>query len=261
MGSRVFISYSRHDSEFVNHLIQDLERNRFSVWIDRAGIQAGESWRKSIVDAIDSCDCFVLVLSPHSVQSRNVTKEVSMADERHKRIFPIICQPCTIPADMEYQLTGVQYTDFAGEGYERALGRLLAALGAKAPAPPSPSNPSTGYDTWNTNVGPPPFTPVGAWQVQFTNPFNGMVIGYGQVNIDGSGGFALTLNTPNGMVQAQGRWQMMGAQMALQGAYALAAMPYQSFPYNLIIQITGAGPAGFAAVSQTGEQVAFQRIG
>jgi hypothetical protein len=259
--AKVFISYSRHDTDFVNRLVADLEGRRFSVWIDRSAIQGGDSWRKSIVDAINACDIFLIVISPNSVSSRNVTKEISMADERGKRLVPVVIQPTQIPADIEYQLTGVQYLDFTAEPYSTAMDRLLVAMGAAgsvgAALPSMVSGSGRGAGPQNPA---PQFSPVGVWQVQSVNMF-GVVSGYGQLRLDGSGGFAGQFNTPAGPTALQGRWQMVGPQIVLQGTYNLVAMPFQVFPYGLTLQVTGVGPAGFSAVANTGDQCTFQRVG
>lgn len=263
-GRQIFVSYSRQDIEFVNALVADLEGHGFAVWIDRSAIQGGDSWRKSIVDAINACDVFLIVISPRSVASRNVTKEISMADERHKRLVPVVIAPTQIPADMEYQLTGVQYLDFTSEPYDAALRRLLQALGAQA-APPAPTMVGgTGHPPVSQSPMPhnpaPQFTPVGVWQVQSVNMF-GAVTGYGRLTLDVSGAFNAQFNTPAGPTQAQGGWQMNGPQLILQGSYYLLAMPYQVMPYMVALQITGVGPNGFGGVASNGDQVALQRVG
>jgi hypothetical protein len=105
----------------------------------------------------------------------------------------------------------------------------------------------------------PQFTPIGVWQVQSVNMF-GVVSGYGQLRLDASGTFAGQFNTPAGPTQLQGRWQMVGPQIALQGTYNLLAMPWQVLPYALMLQVTGVGPAGFSAAANSGDQCTFQRM-
>ena len=53
---RVFISYSRVDSEFAYRLRADLEASGFDTWIDTAKLadQGGQQWLRLIQDAIDS---------------------------------------------------------------------------------------------------------------------------------------------------------------------------------------------------------------
>jgi TIR domain len=76
----IFISYSRHDSEFVDRLIHELERYGFDAWVDREDIRGGAAWGASISQAIRRCQAVIVVLSPRSAASDNVAKELSLAD-------------------------------------------------------------------------------------------------------------------------------------------------------------------------------------
>jgi tetratricopeptide (TPR) repeat protein len=125
----VFISYSRKDSSFVDQLIRDLENAGIEVWIDREDIRGGDRWRPAIVESIRNCQAFLLVLSPNSVASENVSKELSIAETHKRRIVPIAYQPCIIPAEMEYQLAELQWIDFSTLSYQSALGQLTQVLG------------------------------------------------------------------------------------------------------------------------------------
>jgi hypothetical protein len=77
----VFVSYSRRNKEFVDNIVTDLEKVGLSVWIDREDIKAGKSWRVQIVEAIDTCDAFILMLSSYSALSENVQKEIDLAQD------------------------------------------------------------------------------------------------------------------------------------------------------------------------------------
>ena len=59
----IFISYSRKDSEQAEQLAELLASAGLSCWIDKAGIDLATSWSKEIVQAIDQCQAFVVLLS------------------------------------------------------------------------------------------------------------------------------------------------------------------------------------------------------
>ena len=173
---RIFISYSHSDTVFVNKLTADLQRNGIDVWIDQSGIKGGEAWSKAIVEGINNCDAFLSVLSPNSTASRNVTKELSIADSHHKPIYPVICEACDIPPDVEYQLAGLQWIDLSSDKYETGLNKLFSALGAKpetkTEAPVSPSQqpektvfpPGTKYEYSNSGYAMlAVIVPLAAW--------------------------------------------------------------------------------------------------
>lgn len=78
--SEIFISYSRLDREFVDQLIEELQRRGFDVWLDRKDISGGTDWRAAISQAIRACRAFLLVLSTDSATSKKVVQELSLAD-------------------------------------------------------------------------------------------------------------------------------------------------------------------------------------
>lgn len=130
--SEIFISYSRDDSQFVDGLIRDLEQKNVDVWVDRQDIVGGTAWRAAISEAISECRAFLIVLSPHSTQSKNVSRELALAESNDRLIIPIIYQDCKIPPSMQYQLSELQLIDFNKLGYATALDRLLRALAVPA---------------------------------------------------------------------------------------------------------------------------------
>ena len=70
--TKVFTSYSRRDTQVVDTIVAKMSQAGISVWIDREAIRAGNTWRVQIVQAIDTCPAFVLMLSPNSAASDNV---------------------------------------------------------------------------------------------------------------------------------------------------------------------------------------------
>jgi hypothetical protein len=125
----VFISYSRQDTETVDTIVSRLKRDGFEVWIDRANIKGGDLWTVAIVEAIDTADSFVLMLSPSATTSDNVRKEVQLAQDAKRRLFPLVILAVTLPAQFRYQLAGIQMIDFFGnpETKYRELVEVLKA--------------------------------------------------------------------------------------------------------------------------------------
>jgi adenylate cyclase len=130
--SDIFISYSSKDRAQADQLSELLRSAGLSVWIDQEGIEVATSWSREIVQAIDDCKAFVLLLSPASLASHNVMKEVSLASEKRKKILPLDLEPVTLNADFEYALAGLQRSPMSNiDGIIRALGSLgLEATGA-----------------------------------------------------------------------------------------------------------------------------------
>ncbi len=108
MPTDIFISYSRKDSEQALQLAELLRAAGMDVWIDQHGIAGAEQWATEIVEGIRACATFIVLLSPNSVKSENVLREVSLASEKHKRVLPVDLEPTILPSSFEYPLAGLQ---------------------------------------------------------------------------------------------------------------------------------------------------------
>jgi hypothetical protein len=104
----VFISYAHEDGPVIDIIRSHLTAAGYDVWVDRELIAGGESWRTRIVEAIESSDVFLLILSPHSVRSKYVLQELNIADGESKPILPVLIAPVEIPREMKLQLAGLQ---------------------------------------------------------------------------------------------------------------------------------------------------------
>jgi len=145
----LFISYARKDVEFAQKLNADLQRHEVTTWIDELGIRGGEDWPNRIATAIEGCQAMLVILSPDSVASRWVQRELAFADQKGKRVLPLLYKPCGLRAWFELRFGNVQRADFSRGSYETNLAELLASieqvlgLTVAPPAPaPSPEPPA-----------------------------------------------------------------------------------------------------------------------
>jgi hypothetical protein len=123
---QLFISYSRRDTETVDRIAASLQTEGLEVWIDRQDIEAGGAWSEQIVEAIDTCDAFLLMLSPNSGASKNVHKEVYLAESANRQKYVVMLEKVApVPREIAYQLAGQQFIDVQKLGLEEALKRLL----------------------------------------------------------------------------------------------------------------------------------------
>jgi WD40 repeat protein len=86
----VFISYSRHDKEFVLRLHDALQQHGRNAWVDWEGIPPSAEWMQEINSAIEAADTFVFVISPDSVASQVCNTEVAHANRNNKRLVPVV---------------------------------------------------------------------------------------------------------------------------------------------------------------------------
>lgn len=89
----IFISYSRKDLENVDWIARQLAAGGFELWIDRRDIPGGVDWSDTIATAINEAEAFILMISPDSVASREVFRELEIAHSNNVRIIPVILRP------------------------------------------------------------------------------------------------------------------------------------------------------------------------
>ena len=95
-----FISYSHQDRDTVDRLVADLRRRRVKVWFDER-LETGAPWREQqLATAIAASDGFVIGLSPASVASDEVHKELAEALRCGRRIFPLLFHPTPLPLSL-----------------------------------------------------------------------------------------------------------------------------------------------------------------
>jgi len=123
-----FISYSRSDSETVDKFMAALNKAGMDPWLDRDDIHVGNSWRKEIVEAIDGCNAFVLMMSAKSVASPNVQKEIILAQDSGKPIYVVMLEVVRLPAEIRYQLAGLQFINFPLLGIDKSSAQLVDVL-------------------------------------------------------------------------------------------------------------------------------------
>lgn len=123
-----FISYSSRDRDWVERLAKDLRAKNLGVWFDKWEIRVGDSLIEKIGKGIRQNDFLIVVLSPNSVDSEWVKKELNEAMQREIRekrvvVLPVLMERCTLPPF----LTDKKYADFA-KSYEEGLSDLISSI-------------------------------------------------------------------------------------------------------------------------------------
>lgn len=94
----VFISHATPDDEYVNKLASDLQRHTgFTGWVDHRMSEPGADWISVVELALEHADVMIVVLSPHSVDSRYVRAEWNHFLNARKPIFPLKIAECRVP--------------------------------------------------------------------------------------------------------------------------------------------------------------------
>jgi len=131
MTSSIFLSHNSADKPFARRLAIDLDAQGIRYWLDEAEIKVGESLIEKIREGIDSAAYVAVILSPDSVNSPWVQREVDVAmnqeiQGRRVKVLPLMYRKCDLPGF----LLGKKYADFTDEArYEAALEELVRSIG------------------------------------------------------------------------------------------------------------------------------------
>lgn len=131
MNTSIFLSHNINDKTFVRKLALDLECHGVRVWLDEAELRIGDSLIEKIRDGIDNVDYVAVILSPNSIQSRWVQKEIDVAmtmeiNGEKLKVLPLMLEICELPGF----LLGKFYADFTiQQQYEFSFKQLINTLG------------------------------------------------------------------------------------------------------------------------------------
>jgi WD40 repeat protein len=129
--AKLFISYSRKDRSFVEHLSEVLQSSGQDIWVDLQDIRPSEDWLTAIYSAIEGADAFVFVVSPDSVDPTSVcVQEIDHAAAHNKRIIPIVCRPVDTRAIRVPETIGrLNWVPFLhADGFELSVEKLVSAI-------------------------------------------------------------------------------------------------------------------------------------
>ena len=102
--TRLFISYSRKDIEFVEQLVDALKKHDYFADYDlggdyeniEGGIAPTDLWWEKLKDNISKADVVVFVVSPDSSKSKICDDEIAWAQQLSKRLIPIVWRPINL---------------------------------------------------------------------------------------------------------------------------------------------------------------------
>jgi len=124
----VFLSRSAKDRRSAERITQVLRGQGIPVWYSGTNILGAAQWKDEIGKALQRCDWLVVVLSPRSVKSPWVNRELLYALDDvpyETRIVPISFKTCQ-DKKPSWTLREFQFVDFTGDLHEgcRSLRRI-----------------------------------------------------------------------------------------------------------------------------------------
>lgn len=130
---QVFLSHNSADKDVVEAIGAFLTKRGMTVWIDSWRMTTGDSLIEKIGEGIESSDRLVVCLTPNSVDSNWVRKEVAtglimeLAEEKglgEKFVVPALLLPCKVPIMLRDKL----YANFTNKAFEAACEELLSGI-------------------------------------------------------------------------------------------------------------------------------------
>ena len=126
-SQHVFISYSRKDATAMQRIIQHLRDRGIKAWVDHESLTPGTPvWEYEIEKAIRAAFAVVVILSPDAKNSEWVLREITLADEYQKRVFPVIVSGSNVDS-IPFRLVTRQFADIR-QGESKGLGALSDAI-------------------------------------------------------------------------------------------------------------------------------------
>jgi hypothetical protein len=126
----LFLSHSARDRGVATRLCDVLREHGVPVWYAPSDLIGAQQWHDEIGRALRRCDWFAVILSPSSLASMWVRRELGYAllDPRYdQRIVPILHRPCD-PAKLPWTLHAMQRIDLT-QGFYAGCRDLLRIWG------------------------------------------------------------------------------------------------------------------------------------
>lgn len=115
---KVFLSHSEVDNQHAAAVAESFKTRGADCFYAKRDIQSSENYGEEIVKALSDCNIFVLLLSPTTLISDHVRREVTLAVENRIRIFPFGLDGFDFTRDTashpqwKYWLSGVQVANY-----------------------------------------------------------------------------------------------------------------------------------------------------
>jgi hypothetical protein len=189
----VFLSYVEEDGDVAHALAEGLEAHNYSTWYYERDCPAGADYFEETYKAISDCDAMLVLISPRSLPSDQITREIVRAVEGSKATLPLLLELthdeyAKRRPGWKQAMAASNATRISPEKVPAIIPNLIAGLNAKGirsendPHPPTSADlAKTGSGTWaaqNTgaltpipappqvlqtaSVTPPPFVPAPA---------------------------------------------------------------------------------------------------
>ena len=134
-----FISHSSEDMTNAMSLVERLESRRVNCWVAPRNIDAGANYSDEIVEGIRTSASLIVLISKDSLNSRHVQREVNLADDLRKPIYPVKLIDIEIYGGLSFYLSAsqeVRLFEKTGDPVEKLISSIKAISGSPAQGQP-----------------------------------------------------------------------------------------------------------------------------
>jgi hypothetical protein len=137
MPHDIFLSYRSEDKAEVDRLCAALEGRGIQCWVAPRNIPAATEWPVAIVEAINACKLFLVVLSSNSKNAKQISREAELADKNGAQIITFRIENVEPPPGLSYFLGNIQWLDAFDGQFDAAVSKIVQLV-TKAPAEAAP---------------------------------------------------------------------------------------------------------------------------
>jgi hypothetical protein len=136
LPKKVFISYVQEDGAVAYEIAAGLETQGYSSWYYERDCPAGADYFEETHKAISDCEAMVIVISPRSLPSDQITREIVRAVESSKATFPLLLEVshddyARRRPGWHQAMAAANATRIPAERVATVVPSLVAGLGAK----------------------------------------------------------------------------------------------------------------------------------
>ena len=114
--TNVFVSYSHKDKVFASMLAEELRSYGIGTWVDELEMRPGDHLFEKISRGITKSDFLIVILSPNSVNSKWVKREVHPAlakevSSKQIKVVPLVYSQCEVPPFLRDKIWAVGFPE------------------------------------------------------------------------------------------------------------------------------------------------------
>lgn len=124
----IFISHkSNPDHELALYFKDLLNKYNVHSWIAPESVPVGQSFAETIPQAIRMCEKVLLILTPETLYSKHVAKEIDFVIRYNKEIVPVQMRDCKLSDEFDYLLSNVQIRIWNENTKDEIINELISS--------------------------------------------------------------------------------------------------------------------------------------